>query len=101
MAKRTVDYIELSQYGRAYNYNNYTKEECIKEYLKEFNYYEEKVDIKDYEPFISYFRYITKAEIISRGDWEEIIGYEQGYLTMFEECNPNDRGAFKCWVIGG
>lgn len=100
MAKITADYLELSQYGRAYNYKHYTKEECVREYLSEFQYYGEEVSIEDYEPFVSYFRYITKAEIVANGDWEEIIGYEEGYMTKFEECEPNDKGAFKCWVIG-
>ena len=40
-------------------------------------------------------------EEIADGDWEEIDGYEQGYMTMFVECEPDDVGAFKCWVIGG
>ena len=34
-------------------------------------------------------------------NWEEIMGYEDGSMQLFLECEPNDKGAFKCWVIGG
>ena len=50
-------------------------------------------------PFVTWYRYKTKAEVIADGDWEIINGYEQGYMQVFEECEPNDVGAFKCWVI--
>lgn len=98
MAKVTTSYILLDEYGRAYNYKLYTREECIREYEAEFE--DEDIEIHDYEPYVSYFRYLTKEEIRAEGDWEYISGYEDGSLQMFEECEPDDKGAFKCWVIG-
>lgn len=100
MAKKTFDTIDLEDGCRAYNYRHYTKEECMEEYRKERVYYGEDITIKDYYPFITYFRYRTKAEVIADGDWEYINGYEDGSLTLFEECEPNDVGAFKCWIMG-
>ena len=82
MAKITVDYLDLGNGGMAYK----------KDYDRELN---------DWEPFVTWYRYKTKAEVVADGDWEEIDGYEQGYMTMFVECEPDDVGAFKCWVIGG
>ena len=26
---------------------------------------------------------------------------EDGSMQIFLECEPDDKGAFKCWVIGG
>ena len=43
----------------------------------------------------------TYKEVIDDGDWEEIMGYEDGSMQLFLECKPDDKGAFKCWVIGG
>lgn len=80
----------------AFNYKQYSKEQCIDEFRLEFP----DTIIQDYEPFITYYRYITKVEIIADGDWEFISGYEDGSLSMYEKCEPNDKGAFKCWVIG-
>lgn len=45
------------------------------------------------------YNHYTKEEAIADGDWGIINGYEQGYMQVFEECEPNDVGAFKCWVI--
>ena len=94
MAKVIVDYIDLGDGGMAYNYNHYTKEEAIAEYKKDYDR-----ELNDWEPFVTWYRYKTKAEVIADGDWEIINGYEQGYMQVFEECEPNDVGAFKCWVI--
>lgn len=95
MAKITVDYLDLGNGGMAYNYNYYTKEEAIAEYKKD---YDRKLN--DWEPFVSWYRYKTKQEVINDGDWEEIMGYEDGSRQLFLECEPNDKGAFKCWIIG-
>ena len=96
MAKVTVDYLDLGNGGMAYNYKHYTKEEAIAEYKKDYD-----LEFNDWEPFVAWYRYKTKAEVIADSDWEEINGYEQGYMTIFIECEPDDVGAFKCWVIGG
>ena len=50
---------------------------------------------------MTWYRYKTKQEVIDDGDWEEIMGYEDGSMQLFLECEPNDKGAFKYWVIGG
>ena len=47
------------------------------------------------------YNHYTKEEVVNDGDWEEIMGYEDGSMQLFLECEPNDKGAFKCWVIGG
>ena len=47
---------------------------------------------------MKHFKYLVWLNHTS-GDWEIINGYEQGYMQVFEECEPNDVGAFKCWVI--
>ena len=96
MAKTTVDYLYLGDGGMAYNYNHYTREEVIAEYKKDYDR-----ELEDWEPFITWYRYKTKQEVIDDGDWEEIMGYEDGSMQLFLECEPNDKGAFKCWVIGG
>ena len=96
MAKVTVDYLDLGDGGMAYNYNHYTREEAIAEYKKDYDR-----ELKDWEPFVTRYRYKTKQEVIDDGDWEEIMGYEDGSMQLFLECEPNDKGAFKCWVIGG
>lgn len=96
MSKVTADYLNLENGGMAYNYKHYTKEEAITEYRKDYSR-----ELNDWEPFTSWYRYKTKSEVIADGDWEEIDGYEQGYMTVFMECEPNDIGAFKCWVFEG
>ena len=48
-----------------------------------------------------YVHATEQLEVIDDGGWEEIIGYEDGSMQLFLECEPNDKGAFKCWVIGG
>lgn len=98
MAKITSDYLYLGEdgIGMAFNYSHYTKEEAIKEYKMEHDR-----ELEDWEPFITWYRYKTKQEVIDDGDWEEIMGYEDGSMQLFLECEPNDKGAFKCWVIGG
>ena len=80
----------------AFSCSKYTKERAI----NEFKLTCPGVEIKDYEPFITYYRYITKDEVLNDGDWEIIMGYDDGSMSLFEECEPTDRGAFKCWVIG-
>ena len=96
MAKVTVDYLDLGDGGMAYNYNHYTREEAIAEYKKDYDR-----EFDDWEPFVTWYRYKTKQEVIDDGDWEEIMGYEDGSMQLFLECEPDDKGAFKCWVIGG
>lgn len=96
MAKVTADFLLLGDEGMAFNYNNYTKEEAIAEYKSNYDR-----ELNDWEPFVTWYRYKTKQEVIDGGDWEEIIGYEDGSMQLFLECEPDDKGAFKCWVIGG
>ena len=96
MAKVTADFLLLDDEGMAFNYNNYTKEAAIAEYKSNY-----ERELEDWKPFISWYRYKTKEEVISDGDWEEIMGYEDGSMQIFLECEPDDKGAFKCWVIGG
>ena len=96
MAKVTADFLLLGDEGMAFNYNAYTKEEAIEEYRSNFDR-----ELDDWEPFVTWYRYKTKQEVIDDGDWEEIMGYEDGSMQLFLECEPNDKGAFKCWVIGG
>ena len=96
MTKVTVDYLDLGDGGMAYNYNHYTREEAIAEYKRDYDR-----ELDDWEPFITWYRYKTKQEVIDDGDWEEIMGYEDGSMQLFLECEPDDKGAFKCWVIGG
>ena len=96
MAKVTVDYLDLGDGGMAYNYNHYTREEAIAEYKRDYHR-----TLDDWEPFVTEYRYKTKQEVIDDGDWEEIMGYEDGSMQLFLECEPDDKGAFKCWVIGG
>ena len=96
MAKVTVNYLDLGDGGMAYNYNHCTREEVIAEYKKDYDR-----ELEDWEPFVTWYRYKTKQEVIDDGDWEEIIGYEDGSMQLFLECEPDDKGAFKCWVIGG
>ena len=96
MVKVTADFLFLGDEGMAFNYNNYTKEAAITEYKSNYDR-----ELEDWEPFVTWYRYKTKQEVIDDGDWEEIIGYEDGSMQLFLECEPNDKGAFKCWVIGG
>ena len=96
MAKVTADFLLLGDEGMAFNYNNYTKEAAIAEYKSNYDR-----ELEDWEPFVTWYRYKTKQEVINDGDWEEIIGYEDGSMQIFLECEPDDKGAFKCWVIGG
>ena len=96
MAKVTADFLLLGDEGMAFNYNNYTKEAAITEYKSNYDR-----ELEDWEPFITWYRYKTKQEVIDDGDWEEIISYEDGSMQLFLECEPDDKGAFKCWVIGG
>lgn len=96
MAKVTADFLLLGDEGMAFNYNNYTKEAAIAEYKSNYDH-----ELDDWEPFVTWYRYKTKQEVVNDGDWEEIIGYEDGSIQLFLECEPNDKGAFKCWVIGG
>ena len=96
MAKITADFLLLGDEGMAFNYNAYTKEEAIEEYRSNFDR-----ELEDWEPFTTWYRYKTKQEVIDDGDWEEIMGYEDGSMQLFLECEPDDKGAFKCWVIGG
>ena len=95
MAKVTADFLLLGDEGMAFNYNNYTKEAAIAEYKSNYDR-----ELDDWEPFVTGYRYKTKQEVIDDGDWEEIIGYEDGSMQLFLECEPDDKGAFKCWVIG-
>lgn len=85
-----------SKTAMAFNCKKYSKEEAIKEFKLNFPDFE----IEDYWPFVTYYRYMTKQEVINEGDWEYIAGYEDGSMSLFVECEPNDKGAFKCWVIG-
>ena len=96
MAKVTVNYLDLGGGGMAYNYNHCTREEAIAEYKKDYDR-----ELEDWESFVTWYRYKTKQEVINDGDWEEIMGYEDGSMQIFLECEPDDKGAFKCWVIGG
>lgn len=96
MAKVTADFLLLGDEGMAFNYNNYTKEEAIAEYKSNYDR-----ELNDWEPFVTWYRYKTKQEVINDGDWEEIMSYEDGSMQIFLECEPDDKGAFKCWVIGG
>ena len=96
MTKVTVNYLDLGDGGIAYNYNHCTREEAIAEYKKDYDR-----ELEDWEPFVTWYRYKTKQEVIEDGDWEEIMGYEDGSMQLFLECEPDDKGAFKCWVIGG
>lgn len=96
MAKVTANYLYVADEGMAFNYNAYTKEKSIEEYRSNFDR-----ELEDWKPFITWYRYKTKQEVIDDGDWEEIMGYEDGSMQLFLECEPNDKGAFKCWVIGG
>ena len=96
MAKVTADFLLLGDEGMAFDYNNYTKEAAIAEYKSNYDR-----ELDDWEPFVTWYRYKTKQEVIDDGDWEEIIGYEDGSMQLFLECEPDDKGAFKCWVIGG
>lgn len=96
MAKVTADFLLLGDEGMAFNYKAYTKEEAIEEYRSNFDR-----ELEYWEPFTTWYRYKTKQEAIDDGDWEEIMGYEDGSMQLFLECEPNDKGAFKCWVIGG
>ena len=96
MAKVTADFLLLGDEGMAFDYNNYTKEAAIAEYKSNYDR-----ELEDWEPFVAWYRYKTKQEVIDDGDWEEIMGYEDGSIQLFLECEPNDKGAFKCWVIGG
>lgn len=96
MAKVIADFLLLGDEGMAFNYNNYTKEAAIAEYKSNYDR-----ELDDWEPFVTWYRYKTKQEVINDGDWEEIMGYEDGSMQLFLECEPDDKGAFKCWVIGG
>lgn len=96
MAKVIADFLLLGDEGMAFNYNNYTKEAAIAEYKSNYDR-----ELDDWEPFVTWYRYKTKQEVIDDGDWEEIMGYEDGSMQLFLECEPDDKGAFKCWVIGG
>ena len=96
MAKVTADFLLLDDEGMAFNYNNYTKKAAIAEYKSNYDR-----ELEDWEPFVTWYRYKTKQEVIDDGDWEEIMGYEDGSMQLFLECEPDDKGAFKCWVIGG
>ena len=96
MAKVTVNHLDLGDGVMAYNYNHYTREEAIAEYKKDYDR-----ELEGWEPFVTWYRYKTKQEVIEDGDWEEIMGYKDGSMQLFLECEPNDKGAFKCWVIGG
>lgn len=96
MAKVTVNYLDLGDGGMAYNYNHCTREAAIAEYKSNYDR-----ELEDWEPFVTWYRYKTKQEVIDDGDWEEIMGYEDGSMQLFLECEPDDKGAFKCWVIGG
>ena len=96
MAKVTADFLLLDDEGMAFNYNNYTKEAAIAEYKSNYDR-----ELEDWEPFVTWYRYKTKQEVIDDGNWEEIMCDEDGSMQLFLECEPNDKGAFKCWVIGG
>lgn len=96
MAKKTFFDILVGKRSKAYNAAKYTVEEAIEDYEREFGVHPEE----DYI-FYTYYRYITKEEIIASGDYEEINGYEDGSMTLFEECFETDKGAFKCLVIEG
>ena len=91
-----ANFLLLDDEGMAFNYNNYTKEAAIAEYKSNYDR-----ELEDWEPFVTWYRYKTKQEVIDDGNWEEIMGYEDGSMQLFLECELNDKGAFKCWVIGG
>ena len=94
MAKRTFDSIYLEGESKAYNYSHYKRKEAIADFILDFG-----GEVNEEQIFVSYFRYLTKEEIKEDGDWENIAGYEDGSMTLYEECYPDERGAFKCWVI--
>ena len=75
MAKVTVNYLDLGDGGIAYNYNHYTREEAIADCRKDYDR-----ELDDWEPFVTWYRYKTKQEVIDDGDWEEIMGYENGSM---------------------
>lgn len=94
MAKVTTDILYNDNGGMAFNCRNFTKQQAIKEYELDF-----PDKLQDYEPWVSYFRYKTKQEILDEGDTEEIVLYTEG-CQLFLECEPDDVGAFKCWMFG-
>ena len=94
MAKKTFSDIFVGEKSKAYNCSKYTKAAAMEDYRREVGEFPDE----DYV-FVSYYRYITKQEVIDNGDFEEISGYEDGSMELFEECFENAKGAFKCWVI--
>ena len=61
MAKVTADFLLLGDEGMAFDYNNYTKEAAIAEYKSNYDR-----ELDDWEPFVTWYRYKTKQEVIDR-----------------------------------
>lgn len=94
MAKKTFCDIIIGDKEKAYNCSKYTKKQALEDYEREYGF----IPVEDYI-YYTYFRYKTKEEVIADGDWEEIAGYEDGSMQLYEECFKDDKGAFKCMVV--